>query len=159
MNEAMRQDMANIGIAVVSDVMNWPTYIDVSTHHEDRLEIWYTGWGPDYIDPFNMVEPLLSNMSSANHIQLQDAQVMAWLLEYQQTLPTEPAVNPKYENRKAELLYFIQQRAVNEIYAQLPVSYDMVMYGHHKSLGNVCYNVKGDLWNRDDYLIPGVETI
>jgi ABC-type transport system substrate-binding protein len=159
MNEAMRQDMDKIGITVESDVMNWPTYIDVSTHHEDRLEIWYTGWGPDYIDPFNMVEPLLSNMSSANHIQLQDTQIMDWLKEYQQTLPTVPAVNPKYENRKAELLFFIQNRAVNVIYAQLPVSYDMVMYGHHKSLGNVCYNVKGDLWNRDDYLIPGVETI
>jgi ABC-type transport system substrate-binding protein len=159
MNEAMRQDMLNIGIEVESDVMDWPTYIDVSTHNEDRLEIWYTGWGPDYMDPFNMIEPLLSNMSSANHIQLQDAEIMGWLKEYQQTLPTEPAVNPKFENRKAELLYFIQNKAINEEYVELAVSYDMVMYGHHKSLGNVCYNIKRDLWCRDSYLIPGVETI
>jgi ABC-type transport system substrate-binding protein len=159
MNEAMRQDMANIGIAIVSDVMDWETYIWVSTHNEDRLEVWYTGWGPDYMDPFNMIEPLLSNLSSANHIQLQDYQIMEWLKEYQQTLPTEPAVNPKFENRKAELLFFIQNRAINVIYAELAVSYDMVIYCHHISLGNVCYNIKRDLWCRDDYLIPGVPTI
>ncbi|MFX0038236.1 MAG: ABC transporter substrate-binding protein [Promethearchaeota archaeon] len=160
MNIAFANDMEKIGINVVPDVMDWETYIWVSTHNEDRLEIWYTGWGPDYMDPFNMIEPLLSNLSSANHIQLQDSQIMAWLTEYQETLPTEPADNPVlFENKKAELLYWIQNRALNVLYVELAVSYDMVMYGHHVSLGNVCYNIKRDLWCRDSFLIPGVPSI
>jgi peptide/nickel transport system substrate-binding protein len=162
MNIAMQADMDAIGISVVSDVMDWETYIYTSSYNEDRLEIFQTGWGPDYLDPFNMVEPLLSNLSTANHIQLQDHKVMAWLLKYQQALPTDPAIGPmasKFENRKAELLHMIQHRAINIIYCQIPTMNDMTMYGHHISLGNVCYNVKRDLWNRDDYLIPGVPSI
>ncbi len=150
MNIAFNNDMHHIGISVVMDTMDWETYIYVSTWDEDRLEIWYTGWGPDYMDPFNMIEPLLSNMSKANHIQLQDHQIMKWMWEYEEEL--DPVL-------KGELLYKIQQRAINELYVELPVSYDMVMYTHHKSLGNVCYNIKRDFWPRDSYLIPGVPTI
>ncbi len=150
MNIALRNDMDAIGISVVSDVMDWERYIYVSSWEPDILEIFQTGWGPDYMDPFNMVEPLLSNMSTANHIQLQDDQIMEWLTDYEEELNV---------TIKGQLLYKIQNRAINEIYAQLPTMYDMVMYGHHKSLGNVAYNVKRDLWSRDSYLIPGVPTI
>ena len=118
MNIAFDADMDAIGIAVVPDVMDWETYIYVTTHDKDRLEIFHTGWGFDYLDPFNMIEPLLSNMSSANHIQLQDNQIMQWLTEYEEEL--SPVV-------KGELLYKIQQRAINEIYAELLLSKDMVM--------------------------------
>jgi ABC-type transport system substrate-binding protein len=159
MNIAMKADMDAIGIEVVSDVMDWETYIYVSSYNEDRLMIFQTGWGPDYLDPFNMIEPLLSNLSTANHIQLQDPTIMAWMLEYQKTLETDPAVNPKFVNRKEELLYHIQNRAINVLYCQIPTMNDFVMVATHISLGNVCYNVKRDLWNRDDYLIPGVPTI
>jgi ABC-type transport system substrate-binding protein len=158
-NEAFRRDLDNIGIVLESDVMDWPTYIDTSTHHPDDLEIYYTGWGPDYIDPFNMIGPLLSNMSTANHLQLNDPSIQDWLKEYTETLPDAPTANPRFATRRAELLYKIQNRAINELYAELAVSYDQVMYGHHISLGNVCYNVKRDLWCRDSYLIPGVPTI
>ncbi|MFX1570296.1 MAG: ABC transporter substrate-binding protein [Promethearchaeota archaeon] len=169
MNEAFRQDLAKIGIALVSDVMDWERYIYVSSYEPDILELFHTGWGPDYLDPFNMVEPLLSNLSTANHIQLNDPIILGWLLDYQKALPTDAASGPlaaKFNTlypvegaRKAELLYYIQNRAINVLYAEMPTMNDMVMYGHHKSLGNVCYNVKRDLWCRDSYLIPGVPTI
>jgi peptide/nickel transport system substrate-binding protein len=169
MNIAMKADMDAIGIEVVSDVMDWETYIYTSSYNEDRLEIFQTGWGPDYLDPFNMVEPLLSPLSTANHIQLQDNATYDLLKLYQQALPSDIAVGalatkfntlyPVEGARKAQLLYEIQHRAINVLHCQIPTMNDMVMYGHHKSLGNVCYNVKRDLWNRDDYLIPGVPTI
>ena len=104
MNLAFANDMSRIGITVVSDIMDWETYIEVSTHDEDRLEIFHTGWGPDYLDPFNMVEPLLSNLSSANHIQNTDPDIMAWLAEYEQETG---------EAAKAKLLWKIQNRVFN----------------------------------------------
>jgi len=137
MNIAFANDMEAIGISIVPDVMDWETYVYTSTHNEDRLEIWYTGLRPDYLDPFNIVEPLLNNMSRVNHLQLQDNQIMTWLTEYEKEL--DPVV-------KGELLYKIQQRAINEIYAELPVSYDMVMYGHHKNLTGFPYNIMNHLY-------------
>jgi ABC-type transport system substrate-binding protein len=147
MNEAFKIDLNRVGISLTSDIMDWPTYIDVSTNNEDRLEIFHTGWGPDYLDPFNMVAPLLSNRSSANHIQCDDLLVQTWLLEYE--AETDEGV-------KAELLYKIQNRVLNVEYMELAVQYDMVMAVYHKSVGNVCYNIQRNLWFRDSYFIPGV---
>ena len=147
MNLAFAADMDRIGLSVVSDVMDWETYIEVSTHDEDRLEIFHTGWGPDYLDPFNMVEPLLSNLSSANHIQNHDAEIMAWLAEYEQETDSDA---------KGLLLWRIQNKVFNVEYMELAVQYDMVMGVYHKSVGNPCYNIQRNLWFRDSYFIPGV---
>lgn len=148
MNQAYATDMDRIGISVVSDVMDWATYIEVSNDDPDRLEIWYTGWGPDYLDPFNMVEPLLSNLSSANALQLNDPEIMQWLAKYE--VETNDAT-------REHLLWQIQYKAINVLYAELPVSYDMVMGVYHKSVGNPCFNIQRNLWFRDSYFIPGVE--
>ena len=149
MNIAFAVDLNRIGISLVSDVMDWETYIEVSTHDEDRLEIFHTGWGPDYLDPFNMVEPLLSNLSSANHIQNHDPLIMGWLADYEKE--TDSGV-------KADLLWKIQNRVFNVEYMELAVQYDMVMAVYHKSVGNPCINIQRNLWFRDSYFIPGVPT-
>jgi ABC-type oligopeptide transport system substrate-binding subunit len=127
--------------------MDWETYIEVSTHDEDRLEIFHTGWGPDYLDPFNMVAPLLSNLSTANHIQNNDLEIHQWLAEYEQELNT---------TIKAELLWKIQNKVFNVEYMELAVQYDMVMAVYHRSIGNPCINIQRNLWFRDSYHIPGV---
>jgi ABC-type transport system substrate-binding protein len=147
MNEAFKIDLGRIGISLTSDIMDWETYIDVSTNNEDRLEIFHTGWGPDYLDPFNMVAPLLSNLSSANHIQCHDYWVQTWLKEYE--VETDPTA-------KGVLLYKIQNRVLNVEYMELAVQYDMVMAVYHKSVGNPCINIQRNLWFRDSYFIPGV---
>jgi ABC-type transport system substrate-binding protein len=147
MNEAFANDLDRIGISLTPDVMDWETYIYVSSYDEDRLEIFHTGWGPDYLDPFNMVAPLLSNRSTANHIQCDDKQVQDWLAEYE--VETDP-------DAKGVLLYKIQNRVLNVEYMELAVQYDMVMAVYHKSVGNPCINIQRNLWFRDSYFIPGV---
>ena len=147
MNIAFKADMDRVGISVTSDVMDWETYIAVSTHDEDRLEIFHTGWGPDYLDPFNMVAPLLSNMSTANHIQNNDLEIHQWLAAYEVELV--PAA-------KALLLWRIQNKVFNVEYMELAVQYDMVMAVYHISIGNPCINIQRNLWFRDSYAIPGV---
>jgi ABC-type transport system substrate-binding protein len=147
MNTALANDLDKIGIDIEPDVMDWNTYIDVSTHHEDRLELFHTGWGPDYLDPFNMIEPLLNNASSANHLQLQDQQIIDWLVEYEETDPLDSA-------KRAQLLYKIQNRAINELYVELAVANDMVMIVHDADLQEVCYNIQDNYWVRDCYYLP-----
>ncbi len=147
MNIALANDMDAIGITIVPDNPWDPWWPYYSRYIEDRLEIWHTGWRPDYLDPFNMIEPLLSNMSSTNFIQLQDALIHQWLEQYEGT-------NPANTTRRAQLLYKIQQRAINELYVLLPLTFDKTYYVHHRSLGEVSYNIMGDLWVTDSYYIP-----
>jgi ABC-type transport system substrate-binding protein len=146
MNIAFANDLDKIGITLEPDIMDWETYIWVSTHNEDRLELFHTGWGPDYLDPFNMIEPLLNNMSSANHLQLQDAQIMDWLVEYEATDPLDTA-------KRADLIYKIQNRALNVLYGELAVANNLVMIVHDADLQNVCYNIQDNYWVRDCYFL------
>ncbi|MFX0040371.1 MAG: ABC transporter substrate-binding protein [Promethearchaeota archaeon] len=149
---SLANDMDRIGINITSDIMDYPTLNEVLVNDKDRLNIWYTEWAPDYIDPFNMIEPLLNNMSLTNRIQINNVQIMQWLKEYEET-------DPDNITKRAELLWNIQQRAINELYVELPLCYDNRYYVHHKSLAHICYNILGHFWFRDTYLIPGVPTI
>jgi len=149
MSTTLALDLDRVGINITPDIMDVFTFWDVLENDPDRLNIWFTGWTPDYLDPFNMIEPLLNNMSIANDIQLQDAQIMQWLKEYEET-------NPDNTTRREKLLWKIQQRAINVLYVELPLCYLKAYFVHHYSLGNVCYNVLRCIWFRDTYFIPGV---
>ncbi len=152
MNTVLAIDLDRIGIDISADLMDFHTLLDVMVNDKDRLNLWFAGWKPDYLDPFNMVEPLLNNISISNTIQLQDAQIMQWLKDYEET-------NPDNITKRADLLWKIQNRAINDLYVELPLCYPWIYYVHHKSLGNVCYNNMGSYWVRDSYYIPGVSTI
>ena len=159
MGIAFNNDMNHIGVSVTNDVMDWETYIWTTVHDPDRLNIFYTGWGPDYMDPWNMIEPLLNNKSNANHIQVQDYELHKLLWEYEATIPKSEggpdADNPAlFADRKEELVYLIQNRALNELYVELACTYDMILYGHTTSLTGIAYNLRGDLWHQYSYMKP-----
>ncbi|TFF99248.1 MAG: ABC transporter substrate-binding protein [Promethearchaeota archaeon] len=134
-----------VGITLSPDLYDWPRYIDVSTDTPDDLEVWFTGWGPDYLDPYNMMAPLLSNESSANHIQFNDTLTYDYIRAY------EAATT---EGDKEYYVYKIHERAVLELYCHMPTSYDKVYYVHDKDLGNVAYNIMGSLYLAESYMMP-----
>ncbi|MFX0040733.1 MAG: ABC transporter substrate-binding protein [Promethearchaeota archaeon] len=151
MNIAFINDMDQIGIEIVPDpgYDPWNPFPWIFPLNRDRFEIWYTGWGPDYLDPFNMFEPLLNNRSSSNYLQTQDLLIYNWLKQYEQT-------DPVNITGRTELVYKIQQRAINELYLLLPICFDKTFYVHHRSLGGVSYNIQRNLWLADSYFIPGI---
>jgi peptide/nickel transport system substrate-binding protein len=149
MATALIIDLDRIGITIIPDLMTLDEFYDVILNDIDRLNIWNAGWSPDYLDPFNMVEPLLNNMSAANEIQVQDAQIMQWLKEYEET-------DPVNTDQREILLWKIQQRAINVLHVELPLVCRKSYYVHHQSLGNVCYNILRKTWFRDTYFVPGV---
>jgi ABC-type transport system substrate-binding protein len=151
MTTVLALDLDKIGIEITPDLMEIYEFIDVIINDKDRLNIWNAWWSPDYIDPFNMIGPLLSNISTANEIQLQDTKIMQWLKEYEET-------NPDDTIKREELLWKIQNRAINQLYVELPLAYRKIYYVHHKSLGNVCYNILGVTKFSDTYFIPGIPT-
>jgi len=73
-----------IGIDVVDNGLNWTQYIDlaynITAPGYDGLELWFIVWMPDYNDPSNYVNNLMSNISSMNQAQINDPILEAYML-------------------------------------------------------------------------------
>jgi len=86
-----------IGILVEDQGREWGPYLDLLYNRVaggwDRLSIWFIGWMPDYNDPSNYVNSLMSNVSSSNSAQINDPTLEAYMLagleETNQTIRNE----------------------------------------------------------------------
>jgi ABC-type transport system substrate-binding protein len=67
---------ALIGVNLVLEDMSWGELLDrgeeVPPYTRDYLDIYYIGWGPDYIDPENFITPLFSNTSTSDFSDVND---------------------------------------------------------------------------------------
>ena len=74
-----------IGIDVVDNGLEWSPYLDLvynrTTPGYDGLSLWFIGWLPDFNDPSNYINSLMSNVSSANSAQINDPTLEAYMLE------------------------------------------------------------------------------
>ena len=74
-----------IGIEVVDEGISWADFLDrvygYAPGGYDSVRLYWIGWGPDYLSPFNMIDPLFSSTSASNAAQYDNAQVQAWLAE------------------------------------------------------------------------------
>jgi parallel beta-helix repeat protein len=71
----LKNNLEQIGIDINLDGLNYLDWLDrlnnVSNGH-DKLDLYYSGWRPDFNDPSNFITPLLSNRSTANAAQVND---------------------------------------------------------------------------------------
>ena len=75
-----------IGIEVVHQGMTWSDFIHRAYGYMepggyDSLELYFIGWGPDYLSPYNMITPLFSNKSASNSAQYHNHDVEVLLGE------------------------------------------------------------------------------
>ncbi len=74
-----------IGIDVDDAGMSWGDFLDRAYGYApggyNALELYWVGWGPDYLSPFNMISPLFSNKSASNSAQYWNHNVETWLDE------------------------------------------------------------------------------
>ncbi len=148
MNEAFINDMDKIGIYIHSHILDWAVYPPI----EGPYEIRYDAYALTYLEPFNILGPILNNMSNYSQWKNNDFLIHQWLEQYE-------GIDPANTTRRAQILYKIQQRAINELYLLLPLTFDKMYYVHHRSLGGVSYNIMNHLWLTDSYYIPGISTI
>ncbi len=116
----MREDMlivcqdnlGKIGVAVTDAGMTWGEYIkrgyEVGDLHRNMLELWWLGWIPDYNDPSNFINMLMTNTAIASNMaKVDDAQLQEWM---------EAAVT-EIDPAKRKVFYDnIQQRCAEVIY-------------------------------------------
>lgn len=61
-----------IGITVTDDLMTWGEYLELLFYNYDDLELFFIGWLPDYLNPWNMMDPLFNPASYSNSGQVND---------------------------------------------------------------------------------------
>jgi peptide/nickel transport system substrate-binding protein len=82
----LEDNFAKIGIHVDDGGLEWDPYLDALydigdlSAGWDGLRIWFIGWMPDYNDPSNYINPLMSNVSSSNSAQINDPTLEAYML-------------------------------------------------------------------------------
>jgi ABC-type transport system substrate-binding protein len=101
------------------------------------LQIFFYGWGPDYLDPFNMLDPLFSNISVSNWCHVNDPWVQGNL---------SLALETTDDSARNQIYQEIQWRIFAELYVHAPVYYNMVTTVHAADLYDVEYDVMGRWW-------------
>jgi ABC-type transport system substrate-binding protein len=117
---AVREDMLilissnfrQIGVEIVDAGMTFSEYLyrvyEVHGFHRDHINLAWSGWIPDYNDPSNYINMLMTNQAvAANGAQVDDAQIQAWMEEA--LTETDPVA-------REQIYYNIQKRAAEEIY-------------------------------------------
>ncbi len=116
----MREDMlvlcqdnfGKIGIAIEDAGMTWQDFIyrgyEVGGLSRDMLELFFIGWIPDYNDPSNFINMLMTNKAIASNMaQVNDAQLQTWM---------EEAVGETDPVAREQLYDNIQERCIEVIY-------------------------------------------
>ncbi|WP_371804851.1 ABC transporter substrate-binding protein [Candidatus Lokiarchaeum ossiferum] len=73
----VKDNFAKIGINLVIEGKTWGEFLDALYGGEGSCQVFMLGWGPDYNDPSNFINPLFSNTSGSNLVHLNDASLMA----------------------------------------------------------------------------------
>jgi ABC-type transport system substrate-binding protein len=69
--ELAKANFAKIGIEVTVSGLTWGEFLD--SLDDGSCQIFMLGWGPDYNDPSNFINPLLSPTSTSNHAHVNDS--------------------------------------------------------------------------------------
>ncbi|MFW9972074.1 MAG: ABC transporter substrate-binding protein [Candidatus Odinarchaeota archaeon] len=131
------EDMNLIGIEVIPQILTWDTFIDMEKDHPDRCHIYYLGWGLDYFETFNMIEPLVNNESASNYARINDPHVQN-LLEHCITETNTTARNILYKR--------LQGYVIDVQYYHMPLQYEKRYFMHIINLKGVPYNCMGYLY-------------
>jgi len=126
----LQDTLEEIGIVVSDAGMIWDDFLyrlyDIEGYSRDMLQLFWVGWIPDYNDPSNWLDPLLSTNGGSNGAQFSNATVDAMLAE---------AMTETNQTARAELYSEIQRILVEE---QMPW-----VYGVNTQNWDVFRGVKG----------------
>ncbi|MHA2393093.1 MAG: ABC transporter substrate-binding protein [Promethearchaeota archaeon] len=68
----LSENMRQIGIQIIADGIDWNEYLNRVFYAPNELELFDLGWGPEYNDPSQFIDPLFSNTSLYNFAQVND---------------------------------------------------------------------------------------
>ena len=133
LNEQLFSDLDKIGIDTVETLRTWEEFL---FDGENGLlkGVWYGVWSPNYIDAFDMLDPLFNPASPSNFCNLTDPQVLAWLA----TAAVETNMSKRYE-----LFGNLQYRLFEVLYAHMPLWANLGRTIHGFDIQGYPYNQLG----------------
>jgi ABC-type transport system substrate-binding protein len=106
LNDLIFHDLDLIGINPTETTRNWVEFLDDGESGNLR-GMWYIGWIPDYIDAFNMLDPLFNPASGSSFINLTDSEIVGWLAAaaVETDIPTRYGIFSDLQHKLFEVLY------------------------------------------------------
>ncbi|MBY8989296.1 MAG: ABC transporter substrate-binding protein [Candidatus Lokiarchaeota archaeon] len=146
LNQLMTANFDLIGIDIDITTRTWGEYLDTGEHTPWEMDLGYIGWCPDYLDAFNMLDPLFNNLSGSCFSRISDPDLITML-------ETASALTNSTERQE---VYMDIQSYIYDITRTTPASYThipgwvfLIQQVHKTDLKGVGYNVMAmlDCWN------------
>ena len=143
-NQLMALNFDWIGVDTDETIREWGEYLDVGENSPGDMDLSVIGWGPDYLDAFNMLDPLFNNASASNFAQLNDPVVLGWLADaaIEQDAPTRQLIYMKIQS----YLFDITRPDRFGAYPHAPIHTGTTIVTHDASLKGVAYNAMERFW-------------
>ena len=125
-----------IGIYVEDDGVTWDAFLGYLFDDYDHLGIFAIGWAPDYLDPYNMLDPLFNPVSGSNSGQVNDTWLNNRLLE---------VLGETDDNTRNDIYKSIQWYMATQGFFHVPLYHSKVTSAHAANIYGVPYNAMGAL--------------
>ena len=134
--EAVHSWFKLIGIHVEDDGVTWDKFLEYLFDDYDHLGVFAIGWAPDYLDPFNMLDPLFNPVSGSNSGQVNDQ----WLTDKMTS-----ALSETDDNARNIIYKDIQWYMATQGFFHAPLYHSKVTSVHGANIYGVPYNALGAL--------------
>ncbi|MHA2288320.1 MAG: ABC transporter substrate-binding protein [Promethearchaeota archaeon] len=136
-----------IGIALEYNGVSWSDFLNYLFADQDHLGLFGIGWSPDYLEPYNMLDPLVNPISETNSALINDTYINSQIALALNTT-NDAARNNIYKN----IQWYMAEVGYNHIY----LYHSKVLYVHSAELKGVPYNAMGAFYAYPIYSIaPG----
>ena len=125
-----------IGIEVEDDGVTWDAFLGYLFDDFDHLGIFAIGWAPDYLDPYNMIDPLFNPVSGSNSGQVNDTYLMTQL---------GLALGETDDDTRNDIYKHIQWYMATQGFFHAPLYHSKVTSCHGANIYGVPYNAMGTL--------------
>ncbi len=132
LNQLAADNWDLIGVDINETSRVWAEFLETAENNPEDMEIWYRGRGPDYVDTFNMLDPLFNNASPYNFIQLNDPLVQDLLKQAAEETDAGTRVNIYM---RLQYILFIKE------VVHMPLWTSLQQVVHQESLTDFPYNV------------------
>ena len=116
----------------------------------DVLEVFSSGWGADYLDPFNLIDPLFSNVSPSNACQINDPFIMGNL---------SLALKTTDDIARKAIYWELQWRLFTELYVHAPLYHNREVAVYSNDVIKYTHNAWGLLYLYSCEWNPGILAI
>ncbi|MBA7707877.1 hypothetical protein ES703_116761 [subsurface metagenome] len=141
-NQLMTDNFDLLGIEMKEEVREWGVYLDLGENTPWEMDIGYIGWCPDYLNPFNMIDPLFNLASGSCFSRINDTSA-GGLTDLMNTAAAEGDYNIQlgYYMDIQSLIYDINRPINPASHCHISGWVYLVQQTHLKTLKGVQYNV------------------